>query len=559
MHVLHSSFLLVLTAAAMLPAQAARQTSAPRAALAEMVADGTKPQRLGELFEILRTADFATFGKELAREIGRPVDLGIGWATETPWLEPDLAPRTRLLGTLHRVWESHLQHPLAEGQVRMLWEILGDEPAGNARYLAACALLPLGEPEPPPVTDGTLERLERSAFADTSPRFRAYCLALLARHVAMDGHVDLAIEIARLGPDARQEQDLLMGTDILSRAAELTPVPRERLLRYAFDLLRRLDSFPPGTAMPLAVGLRTAAPPWLADVPVAANHDLALRYIASLRAHQGACVEHAVSGDAVWPFFPVHAQLVQRVHGTGTVQCRSQWRSLDDLPLVATGVWRLGARELLPLLPAELPITVGARWGMRGDALAALGRSLADMAWADSSGVGAWGWVLYSRRVDTSGELTLTCEQRASGRGLSLAGKLVLSESGTAGSRFGPNDLTSEARCELTAWLPLDARGAITAFEMQLRGDVAGRYGAEQFTQRLACTSAPGPLLTTKEQEQFRELLGRLGADEAATVKLVAMGPATAGVLVEAIAKTAGFLGKRQLTAVLRQVVGDAP
>ncbi len=536
----------------------------PAAAVAEAVAEGTTPQRLGELYAFLTAADFAKCGLELARELGREkfFEFGMGWATKEPWLEPRLADHVRAFGTLHCVWDRHVQQPVDEAAARVLWQILDDESAGSWRYRAIDALLPhWGTEVAAAVLDPSLERIDRLALADATPQVRAYCLQALARYLAMDGYVDRAIEIARLAPDASREQDLLHATGIVAQVPVLAPVPRARLLRYEIALLSRLATgAPPGTALSLVMTLQAVLPAPLADAKYASTPEGMQQYVAHYRAYHAAGAPPAVPGEGVWPFVPVHEQFVQRVRGEATVQCRSQWRSLDDLPLAATAVWRFGPRELRPLLPAELPIAVGAKWTVRAEALAVVGQSLAEMSWIDASGGGAWGWAMHSRKVETKGELAATLELRDGRRGIAMTGALVLHETAAAASRFGPNDLRSESRYELTVWLPLDAHGAITGFEVQLHGNVAGRFGAESFSQRVACRTAPGPLLSPEEGKVALELVMELGKDDAAAAmampRLASMGPGLQTVLVDAIGRTDSFATRRRLTAVLRQFVG---
>lgn len=526
------------------PAQTTSPSPDPLAALAELVAADTPPERRGELFAELRRVEFQKIGKELARELGKPrgVQSGIGWQTMEPWLETGLAPSTRALGTLFRLWECHMQHPLDLAKVQMLWGMLEDPSFGTTRHLAADVLLPAGEPEPAEVTDRTLARLDRLARIDAEPAFRATCLLQLGKHIAMDGYVDLAIEIARTSADPVRSHGLLWWW-VWKHVPGMTAEPRARLLRFAFDLLRRREH-QPGDQQDWLVG------------PLA--NELGLVAATSATRGEGptlGAAELLATVARAAPFVQVSRELVQRTHGTAKVVCRSQWRSLDGHALEAIGVLRLGLGELLPLLPKEWPVPSGASWNVRGEDLVALARGLAGLHWDDGACGDVWGWELFEHVIQPTGSLAVTVERRNDKLGFAVAGSLCVHETGRCGARFGPNDFCSDATHQLAFWLPLDANNRIAAFDLHDEVAITGSYGKETFTRQESFTSEPGPLLSPAERGQAEELLAAVvKGDEAATKKLVARGTVVAPELILAIGRANDFGVKRRLTAVLRQI-----
>jgi hypothetical protein len=532
--------------AAALPAQANPAPFEPKQALAELVAEGTKPERRGELFARLCAVEFAVIGKELARELGKTGELecGIGWSSTEPWLETWLTPRLQALGTVHRLWEHHLRQALAKDDARVVWEILEEPAFGLARHRLLANLSMFAGPGWIEGGDQSLLRVDRLARLDPEPRFRADCVAALGATVPLAAYVDLAIEIARTSPDAREVDHLLQRTDILHHMLVLAPAPRARLARFGVDLLGRLESQQPGFGAELTQRLAEG----LGMHPIGG-----VRLLDAKQREMAVDLQFAMQKERL---VPLDHLLEQRVRGTGKVDCRSQWRSLDGLALTANGVLRLGFAELQPLLPKEWPLETGTKWVVDGEALGNLARRLTGLSWSDGANGTKWGWALGKRGVAGSGAIAVTVEQRNGCCGLAATGRWVVDEVGLAASRYGPNDLSSSATHQLELWLPIGANRHVDSFELRDEVAIAGSYGAEKFTRQESFTCGPGPLLTPDERRPIEAMIAACAdGDAAAAAKLGACGDVAIAELTTAIERSPDFGVKRRLSMVLNSLL----
>ncbi len=529
------AFVAALATGPVVATQTAPAPFDPKAALAELVADDTTPERRGELSARLSTTAFAAFGTELARELGK-----------SSGTEPERRP---VFGMVEGIWNQHLRLSLDDDEVQVLWQILDEPSFGSARYLAVGELLRSRRPDRADVAE-IAARIDRLARVDVDPGFRAACIASLVQAVSADGYVIPAVEVAKSSGQPRLELGLLLQTKVLDHIPHLAPLSRKQLMQYVSGLRLRLDN--PNDRRQL-------------DHAFAYAHDISLWEWAQ---HSHVCLQQH--------------RLVQRGVGAGEVGSTTTTEP-DPIALESRGTFDLDWESLAPFAPAKWPVQVGEQWMVaarltptRGASLGcvmpppgtvvlhakAFGEKLLQIVWNDRNAGTAWGSAMAERqRAKLQGALTVTVERRGRELGCAVVGELVAivakpAEGPLAGPDAARCKLSSRETHQIAIWLPLDETGRFTSFE--LRDDVAitGNYGTEPFTAKLTFASSPGPVWSHEEQRQAEKLIvAATNGDAAAGRKLVAFGVAVAPQLAEAIEQASDFDVKRRMTVFLRRIM----
>jgi hypothetical protein len=241
---------------------------------------------------------------------------------------------------------------------------------------------------------------------------------------------------------------------------------------------------------------------------------------------------------------PPQTDLVIQAEGTMRLRCKTRWHTLD-LPLQARKRVRVPAEGLLLLGPPDL--REGARWQIKGSALAPLAHLLQAISWEsrpqDQQAYTRWQGSNPTRQsMHATGELTCKLERGDEGFRVRLSGLVEVIDEGWLANRYGPNGWKHTWRHQLKGTLLLNAKGQIHSCTLDDTIQVKGSFNSDNlddpFTQegslKLQIT-APKPLSPT-DARKVKQLIVNLGADtfltrEQANETLLNMGPDIAPLL----------------------------
>jgi hypothetical protein len=263
----------------------------------------------------------------------------------------------------------------------------------------------------------------------------------------------------------------------------------------------------------------------------------------------------------------------QPMSGRCTLSADSRWHKFT-LALVAREKASFAGEELAALRPPSR-VKPGDTWTTKEKSLDGLVKRLHAAAWSvddgESSKLQKWlGQDPREAKLETAGSLTVTLEARPEGGWrLAFGGTLTVADTGTFAGRFGPNSWRITWKHALKGALLLDAAGGAERIDLKDTFEATGAFhngGAceeDPFTRKGTLEMGnPPPPLTVEQEKKVRELIERLGDDDAeardaAARALRGYGEAAAPLLRDVGLKSADSEVRERCRAILKDLLLD--